>query len=79
MVLMGLVGYLLHDFVEHRKTQVELLNPNVRSEGIAAYQARADSLRVLADSLRGRLERAGLLTRPSVKALAIDTLLAGER
>jgi len=82
LVLTGLFGYLLHNFIEHRKTQVEILDPNVGLQEINAYQARADSLRVRADSVRQRLDRAGLLSRRSVKAhlaLLEDEIIALDR
>jgi len=82
LVITGLLGYLLHNFIEHRKAQVEILNPNVGIETITLYQARADSLRARADSVRLQLERAGLLSRPSVRAhlaLLDDEIIALER
>ena len=82
LVITGLLGYLLHNFIEHRKAQVEILNPNVGIETITLYQARADSLRVRADSVRLRLERAGLLSRRSVMthlALLEDEIVSLER
>ena len=82
LVLTGLFGYLLHSFIEHRKTQVEILDPNVGLQEINAYQARADSLRARADSVRQRLDRAGLMSRRSVKAhlaLLEDEIVALER
>jgi hypothetical protein len=82
LVITGLLGYLLHNFIEHRKAQVEILDPNVGIETITLYQARADSLRARADSVRLRLEGAGLLSRPSVRAnlaLLEDEIVALER
>jgi len=82
LVITGLLGYLLHNFIEHRKAQVEILDPNVGFETITLYQARADSLRARADSVRLQLERAGLLSRRSVKAhlaLLEDEIVALER
>lgn len=82
LVITGLLGYLLHNFIEHRKAQVEILDPNVGIETITLYQARADSLRVRADSVRLQLERAGLLSRRSVEthlALLEDEIIALER
>lgn len=82
LVVTGLLGYLLHNFIEYRKAQVEILDPNVGIDTINLYQARADSLRARADSVRRQLERAGLLSRPSVKAhlaLLEDEIIALER
>jgi len=82
LVITGLLGYLLHNFIEHRKAQVEILDPNVGLPEINAYQARADSLRARADSVRQRLEQAGLLSRRSVRthlALLEDEIIALER
>ncbi len=78
----GLLGYLLHSFIEHRKTQVEFYRYDVSAEVIAGYAAKADSLRQQADSLRARLEGAGLLRRRAVQAhltLLEDEIVALER
>ncbi|MEO0078639.1 MAG: hypothetical protein ABIK86_06555 [candidate division WOR-3 bacterium] len=80
--LTGLLGYLLHSFIEHRKTQVEFYRYDVSAEVIAGYAARADSLRQQANSLRARLERTGLLQRRAVRAhltLLEDEIVALER
>jgi len=82
LVITGLLGYLLHNFIEHRKAQVEVLDPNVGIETITLYEARADSLRARADSVRRQLERTGLLSRRPVKthlALLEDEIVALER
>ncbi len=78
----GLLGYLLHSFIEHRKTQVEFYRYDVSAEVIAGYAAKADSLRTRADSLRRRLELSGLLGRRAVQAhltLLEDEIVALER
>jgi hypothetical protein len=67
MVLVGLLAYWLHGFIELRKGQVEFYNYEVGSEMIARYALQADSLRQRADSLRMRLDRAGLLRRRVVQ------------
>ncbi len=82
IVIAGMLGYLIHDFIEHRKGQVEFLDFTAGRDAMATYQARADSLKAKADSLRGRLEGAGLLRRRSVRAhleLLDDEIIALER
>jgi hypothetical protein len=78
----GMLGYLLHSFIEHRKTQVEFYRYDVSAEVIAGYAAKADSLRHKADSLRARLERSGLFGRRAVQAhlaLLEDEIVSLER
>ncbi|MFO7675724.1 MAG: hypothetical protein R6X12_05375 [bacterium] len=82
LVLVGLLGYLLHAFIEGRKYQVEFLNYEVSLDSIAVFEARVDSLKETADSLRDRLDRAGLLSRGSVRAhlaLVEDELITFKR
>lgn len=68
VIIGGLLGWLIHDFVQHRRRQVEFLDFTVGRDAIAAYAARADSLRARADSLRTKLESTGRLRRRSVRA-----------
>lgn len=82
LVFFGLLGYLLNEFIQGRRSQVEFLNYEVSADSIAVFQARADSLRVQADGLRERLERTGRLTRASVRArleLLEDEIISLER
>jgi hypothetical protein len=79
LVLVGLLGYLLHGFIEGRKAQTGFYNFEVSSEEAARYLAQADSLERIADSLRVRLDRVGLLRRGPVRqhlALVEDELAA---
>ena len=82
LLVVGLVGYLLHGFVNARRSQVEAYRHDVGPEEIARYQAQADSLKGEAAWLRQRLETKGLLRRQAARAhlaLLEDEVVALER
>lgn len=82
LLICGLLGYLLHNFIEHRKQQVEFLDYVVGVSEIAAYQARVDSLKLTAADLESRLSTSGALGRRTVRArleLLKDEIVALER
>ncbi|MEO0073158.1 MAG: hypothetical protein ABIK43_00660 [candidate division WOR-3 bacterium] len=82
LLMFGLLGYLLHGFIEHRKSQVEFLQYEVGPQEIAAFMIRLDSLKAAADSLVLRLESMGLLRRrvaQSHLALLRDEIAAIDR
>ncbi|MEO0081089.1 MAG: hypothetical protein ABIL25_02205 [candidate division WOR-3 bacterium] len=77
-----LLGYLLHEFIGHRKAQVETLDYGVSAREIEAYRVRAESLKTEAEKLRVRLEATGRLRRPAVRQrleLLLDEIAALER
>ncbi len=67
LIVVGLLGYLLHGFIERRKAQVEYYYYEVSADVIARYSAEADSLEQVANRLRQRLDSAGLLRRAAVR------------
>lgn len=82
LLIFGLLGYLLNDFIEHRKSQVEFLNYEVGPQEVARFMNRIDSLKAAADSLALRLESMGLLRRrvaQSHLALLRDEITAIDR
>ncbi len=82
LLAVGLLGYLLHEFIQQRKSQVEFLDYNLTREEAALYQARVDSLKRTAEELRARLESTGRLRRRSVQVhleLLLDEIVALER
>lgn len=68
VVLTGLLGYLLHSFIEHRKSQVEFIAYNVGQDQIALYQTRVDSLKAVAAALESRLDSQNALRWGSARA-----------
>jgi hypothetical protein len=72
LICVGLLGYFVFDFARHRRTQVDLLPYEVTDDTIAVYEARADELATRADSIRQRLGKLGLLSRPAVLARVTD-------
>jgi len=66
VLLIVLAGLLVYLIVRQSRSRVDLLAHEVSADSIAVYQARADSLAVIAESLEVRFEKAGALTRPVV-------------
>lgn len=82
LLAIGLLGYLLREFIHQRKSQVEFLDYNLTREEAALYQARVDSLKRTAEELRAKLESTGRLRRRSVQVhleLLLDEITALER
>jgi hypothetical protein len=82
LALVGMLGYMLHGFVAGRRYQVEFLNYEVGRDSIAGFEARVDTLKATADSLRAKLESAGFLRRAAVRshlAMLEDEIISLER
>jgi hypothetical protein len=64
VLLILLAGLLVYLIVRQSRSRVDLLAHEVSADSIAVYQARADSLAIVAESLEVRYERAGALAKP---------------
>ena len=70
IAFVGLVGYVVYNFVQHQKTQVHptTIPFEVGADSVAAYEQRVADLESRAAQLSKRMAAVGSLDRPEVKA-----------
>jgi len=61
------VGFIIYLIVRTSRERIPVLPTEVSADSIMAYEARADSLSVGADTLEDVLGRAGLLEQPGIR------------
>lgn len=73
ILLIVVFGFLLYVLVASWRSRTPYVASEVSADSISVYQNRADSLELIADSLRSRLDQAGLLQQPRIQ-LQLDRL-----